>query len=824
MRRLIVPLAILPVIAMAVSTHRPVVDASVSYGSPLGYRVADHNNYGVNNDKGMINWSAEFPNQDPGTLTPINTGSGQNAHRKMREAGVGWVRYWLSWQTVQQADGVTYNWNQADHDIYAALDQGLNVYVTIMSAPNWLWDDQNFPNGKDTFGWGQCKNPAFPNAAVFDPTRPFCGPAGSGNAYAPFDSGLNVGSVRWKQFVTEAVQRYGDRVKHWGFWNEPGNQWMWAEYPEAPHYNRMEQLVRKVIKPGRDAALAANPSVVIVGPEDNDPSNLHGLLNLEATGNYGRLFDIISIHAYNEANSPMGAKLNQFKAVLDLFPRREVWLTETHSSEHGMASALEEFFMRGWLSKIFVFAMRDMSYCSPTALTMLDSYNNACFGTGLMAYHTSDQGQPAVHFAGTTGAPGHNDFVLLQNPHAVAADVNLRFSANGVGPITRSYSLPPRSRTTVHVGSSGHANVDQAVSVFPTSHLPIFSEHADYWNGGDAGRLSQGTGERSDTWYFAEGAFGGGYFLHENTVYNPSRDQYVTVTWKFLNTSGSTVSVAQTLAPRGIYKLNVNAVAGVEPEHGTVVSGRWAGGTWANLPAPIVAERTMSWGNIEGHSARGVPFPSTQWYFAEGSQDAYWSTYLPILNPNATPATVHVTYMTASGPNGPYGYTINPNSRITVSPPALGAFGVIVKSVGVLPVPVVAERAMYQGAGWTVGTITEGATSPSQRWLLPEASTEGNNYYMPFFLIANPSTTTAATVQLQFQLPGGGAPFIPPPIVVGPQSRHTFNPWDYAQLRNTTFSTEVIVTGPTPVPPGVIVERAMYWGGLLGGHTGLGIY
>jgi hypothetical protein len=823
-RKSTVPLAIFPILFMAASTtHRPVVDAAVTVGSTIGFRAADHNNYGVNNDAGMVNWSAEFaPPASPGGPTS-NVGVGQLSHQKMREAGVGWVRYWLSWQSVEGSN-LSYNWQQPDHDINAALEQGMNVVITIHSAPQWLYPIGNGFN-RETYEWGQCDGPG--PGADFDSTKPFCGPAGSPNAYAPFDSGHNVNSVIWKRFVTAAVQRYGKKVKHWSFWNESGNPWMWPEWPEAPAFNRMEQLVRKVIKPGRDAALAANPSVVIVGPDDNDPNNLAGVLNLEASGAYGRLFDIISIHAYNEAGSSTATKLNQFKAVLDNYHRREVWLTETQSSQDAVASNMEEFFVRGWVSKLFLFTMRDTGACGFNHTVMLDYARNPCYGHSLLAYHTWDQGQPAMHFAGTTGVSGHNDFVLLQNPHAYTAGVNVRFSKNGVAPITQFYSLPPRSRATVHVASSGHANADQAVSVMPTTaYLPVFAEHADYWAGGNAGRLSQGSGERSDTWYFAEGAFAGGYFLHENTVFNPSRDFSVTITWKFLNTSGSTVSVSQTIGPLGSYKLNVNGVAGVEPEHGTVVSGKWANGPWINLHAPIIAERTMSWGGIEGHSARGVPFPSTQWYFAEGSQNGSWSTYLPIVNPTSSLATVHITYLTPGGPNGPYGYNINPNSRITVAPPALGDFGVIVKSVGGNPVPVVVERAMYQGAGWTVGTITEGATSPSQRWLLPEGSTEGGNYYQPFFLLANPSNT-AATVQLRFQLPGGGAPFVPASITVPAQSRVTVNPWSYVQLQNTAFSTEVVVTDSIPssdVAPGIIVERSMYWGGLLGGHSGLGIY
>ena len=62
-------------------------------GSTQGYRAADHNPFGVNNEYGMVDLSIE--------QTTTGLGVGQDAHRRVREAGVGWVRYWLSWETVQ---------------------------------------------------------------------------------------------------------------------------------------------------------------------------------------------------------------------------------------------------------------------------------------------------------------------------------------------------------------------------------------------------------------------------------------------------------------------------------------------------------------------------------------------------------------------------------------------------------------------------------------------------------------------------------------------------------------------------------------------------
>ena len=80
------------------------------------------------------------------------------------------------------------------------------------------------------------------------------------------------------------MKRYGDRVKYWGFWNEPTERHFWPEWPEGNCQDRLAQLVTKVIKPGREAALAANPSVQIVGPDDYLPDSIAHLLNLERDG------------------------------------------------------------------------------------------------------------------------------------------------------------------------------------------------------------------------------------------------------------------------------------------------------------------------------------------------------------------------------------------------------------------------------------------------------------------------------------------------------------------------------------------------------------
>ena len=58
--------------------------------------------------------------------------------------------------------------------------------------------------------------------------------------YTPFDPAPGEGqSANWKRFVHAAVKRYGDRVKYWGFWNEPTERHFWPETPEGNCQDRL---------------------------------------------------------------------------------------------------------------------------------------------------------------------------------------------------------------------------------------------------------------------------------------------------------------------------------------------------------------------------------------------------------------------------------------------------------------------------------------------------------------------------------------------------------------------------------------------------------
>ena len=64
------------------------------------------------------------------------------------------------------------------------------------------------------------------------------------------------------------------------------------------------------------------------------------------------------------------------------------------------------------------------------------------------------------------------------------------------------------------------------------------------------------------------------------------------------------------------------------------------------------AERAMYFGTPTfsgGHESAGVTRPSTNWFLAEGATGSFFTTFVLLSNPNATPAVVTLTYLREGG-------------------------------------------------------------------------------------------------------------------------------------------------------------------------------
>lgn len=298
------------------------------------------------------------------------------------------------------------------------------------------------------------------------------------------------------------------------------------------------------------------------------------------------------------------------------------------------------------------------------------------------------------------------------------------------------------------------------------------------------------------TYVLAEGATGS-FFSTDLLLANP-HPAAVAVAIDFLRGDGTVVPHTLTVPAQQRVTVGVDAIPGLE-------SASMAAVVTAH-DYPIVVERTMRW-NEDGYGAsteKAAAALSRTWYFAEGSQ-GFFSTFLLLVNPQATSNDVTVRFLRESG--GPYTrtYTMAPRQRLTIDAGALPelvgrSFGIEVTFVD----PGMAERSMYFGtrALWEAGHESAGAPAPATAWYLAEGATGA--FFETFILVANPSST-AADITMTF-LPEGKAP-VAHTYQVPANGRLTVNieATDTALANVSAIGTRVTSTVP------VVVERSQYW-------------
>ncbi|MHB8896298.1 MAG: WD40/YVTN/BNR-like repeat-containing protein [Candidatus Geothermincolia bacterium] len=220
--------------------------------------------------------------------------------------------------------------------------------------------------------------------------------------------------------------------------------------------------------------------------------------------------------------------------------------------------------------------------------------------------------------------------------------------------------------------------------------------------------------------------------------------------------------------------------------------------------APVPTSRTW------GHDSIGVPEAAVNWYLAEGCTGGDFETWVLVQNPNTTPASVKLTYMTAGGPVDGPSEKIPANSRKTYNAADKVPNTWEVSTRVQADVPVIAERAMY-GNGRMWGHDSTGASQASKTWYLAEGCTGGD--FETWVLVQNPNGQ-AASVGLTYMtskgLRTGQKATIPG------NSRKTFN---VADMVKNEWEVSTRVDSDIPV----IAERAMYGGGRKWGHDSIGV-
>ena len=444
-----------------------------------------------------------------------------------------------------------------------------------------------------------------------------------------------------------------------------------------------------------------------------------------------------------------------------------------------------------WADNLIVATVPDGATTGPVVVTTAEGPSN----TDVIFTITAGPAQTWYLAEGST-LHGFDTYVLMANPNASAATVNVVYNTN-LGRIPRPVpiTVPANSRVTLHV-SNDVPNVE--VSTILQASVPIVAERAVYWNDRIEGTDSIGVTAASRTWYLAEGSTAHGFETWV-LIQNPgTAEANVTVTYMTSN---------------GIVKKPTFPVAA--GQRYTIDVGRDVGfcdvSTKVESDQDIVCERSMYWdARRGGHDSIGVTSPSRTWYLAEGSTAWGFETYLLIQNPSETkPASVNVTYMTRFGPAYEPAFIMGPGSRKTIRVnDSIKDEDTSIKVES--DNEVIAERAMYwdNGTG-KAGHDTVGVPAPATSVNLGEGSTAWG--FETFLCIQNPGSQDAS-VSVTYMTPNG--PVNTPNRVVGANSRLTVD------VNNECPDVDASIKVQSATP--IMAERAMYWQNRGGGHVSIG--
>ena len=296
------------------------------------------------------------------------------------------------------------------------------------------------------------------------------------------------------------------------------------------------------------------------------------------------------------------------------------------------------------------------------------------------------------------------EWLCFQNPQSSDAVVNVNYVLGTGKVVPKMYSVKAKSRYTVDVNAE--VGADQDVSCVVNSNQPIVAERPMYffyhnkWTGGHdvVGALGPDT-----EFYFAEGStrdnardgsFEEWICLENSTIYNaPVKITYYTE-------EAGPVTQEVVVGPTSRLTVDVNTKLGKDVDASFKVE--------STSGVPILAERPMyfnyhnAWDG--GHDVMGCNAPKKSFYFAEGTTRAGFATWVAVMNPGTTNATVTFKYLLGDGTNSEKTVVIAPENRYTRDVLAdVGAdkdVSIVVEGSS----EIVAERPMYFNYhGWCTG-------------------------------------------------------------------------------------------------------------------------
>jgi len=240
-----------------------------------------------------------------------------------RDLGIKWIRVDFDWYRIQP-EPARFDWEALDRVIDRSARLGLEVLATLAYTPAWA-----------------SSHPASPS--IGDP---------------PADPRF------WTDVVRYAILRFGGRVRHWQFWNEPNIREFWN--------GTMAQYRTGILEPAAEVARSIDPSLRIVAP---------GLANLRDWREWFReamkaraSIDIVNHHNYADSGREAIEDLERDRflqpSLRTLIREAEVgdrpfWLTETgrRSDAGNQREYYEDVLVvlqeNDWVNRVFFFHYTD---------------------------------------------------------------------------------------------------------------------------------------------------------------------------------------------------------------------------------------------------------------------------------------------------------------------------------------------------------------------------------------------------------------------------------------------------------------------------------
>ncbi len=254
-------------------------------------------------------------------------------------------------------------------------------------------------------------------------------------------------------------------------------------------------------------------------------------------------------------------------------------------------------------------------------------------------------------------------YVLIQNPSSSNAQCLVTFMKPDGSTVALTVTVAATGRYTIYANSYV-PNESFSTRVVSLNGVGVIVERAMYWDAGGmnwiGGHSAIAANDTATTWYLAEGYTGGSFDTYV-LIQNPSSTS-AECQVTFMKPDGSTVSQELTVAGTSRQTIHVNSAVPDESVSTTVESTN---------SVEIIVERAMYWDAngvnwIGGHSSMGTTATATTWYLAEGYTGGTFDEYVLIQNPNASSASIKVTFMKTNGNNVVENITLSGSSRHTI--------------------------------------------------------------------------------------------------------------------------------------------------------------